>query len=384
MKLFTCSNCKQPLYFENNKCLNCGHATGFEADRMSLLTLSVGDKGILFDMNERANMYKYCENSLHGTCNWLIPSQQADPFCQACALNRTIPSLSGQENLTRWQRIEIAKHRLVYSLLRLHLPVTPKTEPEGEGIAFDFMADKSPEERVMTGHNKGTITLNIEEADEVERAKNKLDLGEKYRTLLGHFRHEIGHYYWDLLIKTDDGSQGGSRRESAGGSRSGSTGGSQNEVQRPRSGGSQGEPLIGSFRGVFGDERKDYAEALKAYYANGAPSDWAEHFISPYASSHPWEDWAETWSHYMHMMDTLETAYSFGIGIHPGNSQDLNAEIRRDPYVMKDFDLIFGMWLSLTFAVNSLNRSMGHADFYPFVISAAVREKLRFIHKTVQ
>ena len=231
----------------------------------------------------------------------------------------------------------------------------------------------------MTGHNKGVITLNIEEADEVERAKNKLDLGEKYRTLLGHFRHEIG----TLLLGSADKGAGGSRGRRAK-CRGRRRGGSQDQVQRPRSGGSQGEPLIGSFRRVFGDERKDYAEALKAYYTNGAPSDWTEYFISPYASSHPWEDWAETWSHYMHMMDTLETAWSFGIGIHPGNSQELDAEIRRDPYVMKDFDRIFGMWLSLTFAVNSLNRSMGHADFYPFVISPAVREKLRFIHSTVQ
>jgi hypothetical protein len=241
--------------------------------------------------------------------------------------------------------MEVAKHRLIYSLLRFGLPVAPKTDGN-EGIAFDFMADLSPEQRVMTGHDHGVITLNIEEADEAERVRNKLDLGEKYRTLLGHFRHEIGHYYWDLLIDKS--------------------------------------PVIRGFRLLFGDERKDYGEALKSYYQNGAPENWMDHFISPYASAHPWEDWAETWAHYMHLMDTLETAYAFGISIHPGKAQDLDADIRKDPYAIKDFHQIIGMWLPLTFAVNSLNRSMGHPDFYPFVISPVVIEKLRFIHERVK
>jgi hypothetical protein len=344
MKVYACSHCKNPLYFENDTCLACKHAVGFDAATLSMITLEDGKPGELMDIGNRKKLFRWCENAAHGACNWLVALEQPSHFCLACELNRTIPDLSNNENLSRWKRMEVAKHRLVYSLLRLRLPLLPKEGPDEPGLAFDFIADTSPEKRVMTGHDNGVITLNIEEADEAKRARNKQDLGEKYRTLLGHFRHEIGHYYWDVLIK--DG------------------------------------PLISGYRNIFGNEQKDYQEALKVYYSSGAPTDWPNHFISPYASAHPWEDWAETWSHYMHLMDTLETAYAFGVGIHPGKLDDVDADISRDPYNIKDFERIFGMWLPLTFAVNSLNRSMGHADFYPFVISPEVIKKLRFIHET--
>jgi hypothetical protein len=275
-----------------------------------------------------------------------VPLNAGSVYCQACVLNRTIPALSNPENQARWKAIEVAKHRLVYSLLRLHLPVIFKEENEEEGIAFDFMADVSPEKRVMTGHDHGVITLNIEEADEAQRVRHKLDLGERYRTLLGHFRHEVGHYYWDVLI--------------------------------------QHKPPLEKFRQLFGNDELDYAQALETYYQTPIAPNWSNHFISPYASAHPWEDWAETWAHYLHMMDTLETAFSFGIGIHPkkmDRDQEMQTNISRDPYTITDFDQIIKMWIPLTFAVNSLNRSMGHHDFYPFVISPVVIEKLKFIHE---
>jgi hypothetical protein len=340
MKLYTCTYCKNPLYFENSTCLNCNHAVGFEAGKFNLVALDSYPVGYS-PVNNKNEVYRFCTNSTHGTCNWLIPVSISSPFCIACELNRTIPELSNNKNREKWIRIEIAKHRLVYSLLRLKLPVKAKKSfDETGGIAFDFMADTSPTERVMTGHDNGVITLNIEEADEGERTRHKLDLGEKYRTLLGHFRHEIGHYYWDVLIK--DSSH------------------------------------LKKFRQLFGDEEKDYDEALVVYYKNGIQSNWNNFFISPYASSHPWEDWAESWAHYMHMMDTLETAWSFGIGIH---RQEMQTEVTNDPYTIADFDTIVNTWFPLTFAVNSLNRSMGHADFYPFIVSEPVIEKLRFIHE---
>jgi hypothetical protein len=290
--------------------------------------------------------YRYCINAAYGTCNWLIPVDALSDTCTACQLNRTIPSLTTEENLLRWKNIERAKHRLVYSLLRLHLPVNPKVGSEGQGIAFNFLADASPQTRVMTGHEDGVITLNIEEADETSRTKHKLDLGEKYRTLLGHFRHEIGHYYWDVLIRDSH--------------------------------------FLEKFRELFGDERKDYNQALEEYYAREHDADWSNEFISLYATSHPWEDWAESWSHYMHLMDTLETAYWFGIGVQ-AQPLLLQAEIRttvnEDPYTIRDFNIIIKNWLPLIFAINSMNRSMGHADFYPFIISPPVIEKLKFIHE---
>ena len=346
MKLYTCGNCHSLIYFENNVCLHCGHTLGFDSNALSLISLTAEGNNLFFSAQNNREKFRFCKNAEYGTCNWLIPADNNDIFCRACELNRLIPALTNDENLRRWKNIEIAKHRLVYSLLRLRLPVQKKIGNEETGIAFDFLADTSAKERVITGHDNGTITLNIEEADEAERVKHKLDLGERYRTLLGHFRHEIGHYYWEVLIKNSD--------------------------------------ALEKYRSLFGDEQKDYAESLKIYYKNGAPSDWSAHFISPYATSHPWEDWAETWAHYLHLMDTLETAFSFGIRIQPDMIQDtksIQASIQQDPYDIGDFSQIIKWWLPLTFAVNSLNRSMGHSDFYPFIISEPVVKKLQFIHE---
>ncbi len=339
MKIFTCNNCSELLYFENSTCLHCNHTVGFDVVQFDLLALENQNNGYS-PVDNNNTIVRFCTNAVHGTCNWLIPVDQLSPFCPACALNRTIPDLSTIDNQHKWKRIEIAKHRLVYSLMRLGLPIKAKRNVDDmEGIAFDFMGDVSINEKVMTGHDNGVITLNINEADESERTRHKLDLGEKYRTLLGHFRHEIGHYFWDVLIK--------------------------DSIHHEK------------FRQLFGDEQRDYGAALETYYKTVTPTNWNEHFISPYATSHAWEDWAESWAHYMHMMDTLETAWSFGIGIQrPG----IVTSAAVDPYSTQDFSLIVNSWFPLTFAVNSLNRSMGHADFYPFIIAPTVVEKLQFIH----
>lgn len=354
MKLYTCSQCQNLLYFENTSCLRCGHSLGFDSGTLELTTLAPGETpGIFYDTRNKDKRYRFCANQQYGACNWLVPAEEPasdkgfasekedEGLCKACVLNRTIPPLT-EENLSRWQKIEVAKHRLIYSLLRLNLPVDPKIDNTGPGLAFDFLAEISPEDKVMTGHHEGLITINISEADEAQSARNKQDLGEKYRTLLGHFRHEIGHYYWDRRIMDS--------------------------------------PDLQAFRNVFGDESQSYEEALKLYYEKGAPANWMDNYISPYASAHPWEDWAESWSHYLHMLDTLETAYYFGISVDPKKSVEIGTNIDRDPYAIKDFDTVFTMWLPITFAVNSLNRSMGHADFYPFVVPPPVIEKMKFIH----
>jgi hypothetical protein len=357
MKVYVCGNCKNPLYFENSLCLSCKHPVGFDAETLSMITLDEKKPGEFVAMKGQ-QAYRFCENASHDTCNWLISPESDSPFCRACILNDTIPSLENPDNLFKWKRIEVAKHRLIYSLLRLRLPVAPKENNEGPGIAFDFMADVSPAQRVMTGHNEGTITLNIEEADEAERVRNKLDLGERYRTLLGHFRHEIGHYYWDLLIKDQPASDG--------------------------------------FRKLFGDDRQDYAEALKTYYQNGAPTDWMDHFISPYASAHPWEDWAETWAHYLHMLDTLGTAHSFGLkpdGIalpFEAFRADVLAQIEPELIAHGQADdstrflSLLNGWLKLTSALNELSRGMGQPDFYPFVLPPPAVCKLYFVHTLIR
>jgi hypothetical protein len=292
----------------------------------------------------------YCSNWSHGACSWLVPARTGG-LCQACKLNRTIPDLSVVENLRRWQRIEIAKHRLVYSLIRLGLPIENKVEAPEQGLFFDFLAPQPEGEgqgKILTGHDNGEITLNIVEADDAVRAEARQKMHEPYRTLLGHFRHEIAHYYFQRLVL-----------------------------------GSKNYPL---FRKTFGDETQDYGEALKTYYTNGAPAGWQSQHISAYASAHPHEDWAETFAHYLHMTDTLETAYAFGLRTRPRAGQDGNlaASVSFDPYTQASFDSILEAWLPMTFAVNSINRSMGIDDLYPFVISPQAVEKLRVVHQVVR
>ena len=350
MKLFTCAHCGQVLYFENSHCEKCSYPLGFETAKQDLLPLHDLGHGrfALFGAPEAPPIYAYCRNHADAGCNWLVPAGSPTPFCVACALNRTIPDLGNPEHHQRWRRLEVAKHRLVYSLLGMGLPVVFRFADPAHGLAFDFVADRGPDgpERILTGHDKGLITINIAEADDIEREMARKAMAETYRTLLGHFRHETGHYYWDRLIANS--------------------------------------PHLREYRRLFGDERQNYGGALRQHYAHGPRPGWPEHYISAYASSHPWEDWAETWAHYLHVLDTLQTAYSFGLAVNPRgfeNAPSLRAIITEDPFDMPDFHRIIALWLSLTFAMNSLNRSMGQPDSYPFIIRPGVVEKLAFIHE---
>lgn len=296
--------------------------------------------------NER---HRFCANAGYSACNWLISSQSPETYCTACRHNRTIPDLTLNENLIRWRRFEFAKHRLFYSLIRLNLPLANRTDDPAAGLAFDFLADVSGAGAapVLTGHDNGVITLNLKEADDVEREQLRTAMQERYRTLLGHFRHEIGHYFWDKLVR-DEGNQD-------------------------------------AFRGIFGDERSDYNNALTTHYASGAPADWQQHYISAYASAHPWEDFAETWAHYLHIVDTIEMAYAFGMRVQPqlGFSANHSAVFDFDPYEPGDMDRLIKVWLPLAFSVNSIDRCMGEPDLYPFVLSPPVIAKVGFIHRLI-
>jgi hypothetical protein len=350
MKLFECQNCGQLVYFENTQCERCGLPLGFLPNVAMLIALKANGSGGYAPLSDPARSVAYCTNFGHSACNWLVDAGSG-PLCPACTLNRTIPDLSQAENLRRWQRIEVAKHRLVYSLLRLGLPVASKIEQPDTGIAFDFLAPLPGEDgqgKILTGHDNGEITLNVAEADDAVRAEIRQKMHEPYRTLLGHFRHEIAHYYFERLVKD--------------------------------------KPAYGLFRKTFGEETQDYNQALQAHYANGAPAEWQLYHISAYASSHPHEDWAETFAHYLHMVDALETAYAFGLRIRPRAGQDdnLKASITFDPYKQADFATIIEAWIPMTFAVNSINRSMGIDDLYPFVISPEVTEKLKVVHDIVK
>ncbi len=348
MKLFKCTNCGQLLYFENNRCEQCGSKIGFNTENLKLETLIEQGGGDFTISGQHNNIYRYCANHEENHCNWIVPKNNETSYCKACDLNYMIPDIGRAEYKERWRKIENAKRRLVYTLLKLGLPLINKIKDPLNGLAFDFLSDKDnfPREKIRTGHNDGLITLNIAEADDIEREMERKAMDEHYRTLLGHFRHEIGHYYWNILINHSD--------------------------------------RLEEFRKLFGNENNDYDEALSTYYQNGTPQGLNSHFISIYASSHPWEDWAETWAHYLHIMDTLETAYAYGVSVHPGiatQANMANADITSDPFELESFKTIVDLWLPLTFIMNSLNRSMGLPDPYPFIINPEVIKKLEFIHE---
>ncbi len=344
MKIFQCGNCHFPVFFENTYCGQCGSSLGFLDEHFQLYALNPNHP----DWQIKNRSYQYCKNQAHQACNWLVPLDDLSGFCTSCTLNRTIPDLTYSENFEKWITLEEAKRKLVYSLLKLSLPVKSKlTEPES-GLCFDFLSDKvldASGQKIMTGHDDGVITIVLSEADSVNREQIRKSLNEPYRTLIGHFRHEVGHYYWKLLIH-------------------------------------QNHSLLAKFREVFGDERQNYGEALQTHYREGAPSDWRNRFISEYASSHPWEDWAETWAHYLHIMDTMETAYYFGLSGDPKLSKGQHMQIQSvDPYSNISFSSILDNTTPLFYAVNSINRSMGIPDVYPFVISEPVKKKMEFIHE---
>jgi hypothetical protein len=347
MKLFECQNCGQPLYFENTSCESCGLRLGYLPEQQIVTALQEAN-GFWRPLAAPDTLYRFCANARYDVCNWLIDCDRGEAFCAACRHNRTIPDLTEPENLTHWRRIESAKHRLFYTLLKLLLPLTTRAEDDN-GLAFDFLsppADQSGEP-IVTGHAGGLITLNVAEADDLERERQRKSLAEPYRTLLGHFRHEIAHYYWDHLVASTP-------------------------------------EALDEFRRLFGDEREEYQSALQRHYAMGPASDWSEHFVTAYASAHPWEDFAETWAHYFHMVDTLETAGAFGVRLRPqvAKGAGLDAVVDFDPHTA-GMDRIIDTWLPLTFAVNSINRSMGQPDLYPFVLPPPVIWKLAFVHERI-
>jgi hypothetical protein len=350
MKLFKCQACAQLLYFENRRCERCARRLGYLPDKFTLSALEPQGEDWLA-LASRDEVFRFCANAEHDACNWLVPTSSEEQYCIACRHNRTIPPIDEGQNLLAWRKLELAKHRLFYALQRLNLPLTTRKQDPDGGLAFDFLAS-APDNaaaKVVTGHHNGLITIAAEETDDAARELLRQQMGETYRTTLGHLRHEIGHYYWSRLVQED-------------------------------------KATLERFRTCFGDERADYAQALQAYYANGPAADWQDRFVSAYASAHPWEDFAETWAHYLHIVDTLETASAFGLHIAPSidAATPLEARLDFDPYRAADIGRLIDAWLPLTFAVNSLNRSMGQSDLYPFVLSQPAIEKLGFVHALVR
>jgi hypothetical protein len=336
MRDFVCPNCGQHLSFENSVCLSCGSKVGFSVEEMALLVIAAaGDEDHAGTVD--ASEYQLCANLHLAECNWLVKVAPVRRRCTSCALTRTRPNDADVAALGAFAEAEKAKRRLIVELRELQLPMTGRDEDPQYGLAFDLLS--SEHEKVFTGHHNGVITLDLAEGDDVHRAQLRKAMAEPYRTLLGHFRHEIGHYYYYRLV---DSSQ----------------------KYRPR------------FVELFGDPDADYQEALDRHYREGAPSGWDESYVSSYATMHPAEDWAETFAHYLHIRDTLDTSAAFGLA-------PSGATFERRSLGPSGFDNMIEMWLPLAWALNMVNRSMGRHDLYPFVLPARVLEKMRFIHTII-
>lgn len=337
MKNFNCA-CGQTVFFENTHCNQCSYPLGFDPYTLELYRLESAENELMVSTADPEKKFRFCRNRVDfNNCNWLISADDDSEFCVACQLNEIIPNLKKPENLILWSMLESAKRYLLYSLVSLKLPIESRdTNPE-HGLAFSFMEDKRSnplvcEEHVNTGHLNGLITINVAEADHVSREIRRKEMNEPYRTLLGHFRHESGHYYWERIIKNTE--------------------------------------YHTEFSSLFGDETIDYAESLNAYYMREDKSGWEDQYISAYCQAHPLEDWAECWAHYLHMHDGLETAANVGMSV-PENLQQMSFSER------------LTYWYELTTKVNAVNRSLGMIDPYPFVLSKPVSEKLAFIDKVI-
>jgi hypothetical protein len=350
MRLFQCDVSGLPLYFEDHFSVGANNApVGFVADSLTLHTLRDAGGG-LYSIASRPNeLFRFCANAPKDGSNWLISADDPNPLALPARYNRAIPKTDSSEGLERFRKIGAAQRHLFYSILRFGLPCPSRAEDPEHGLLFDFLEDTKGEDGqpvpALTGHEDGLISLRAAEADDVVRESVRVSMGEPYRSLLGHFRHEIGHFFFQQLV--------------------------------------DGSSMIDEARQLFGDERADYKTALEKNYRDGPPSDWQMHFISTYASCHPSEDFAECWAHFFHVVDTLETARAFRLSVTPPHHDDLDADVDFDPYRAESAHQLVNAWVPISLALNTLQRSMGSRDIYPFVLPWPVVEKLDFINRLI-
>jgi hypothetical protein len=266
-----------------------------------------------------------CANLNRCGCNWIA---EAPGFCFSCSLTRTRPADGDMVGLRQYWIAEAAKRRLIFGLDEVRLPI--KISDGSSGLAFDLLS--SSQGKIITGHQNGIITLDLAESNDAHREALRESMDEPYRTVLGHLRHEVGHYYCGQLALAGD------RRE--------------------------------EFRALFGDESTSYDEALQRHYSTGARQGWQSNFISAYATMHPLEDFAEVFGHFLHIADTLQTAEEFGLISEVPVVRPLDTPMA---------EVIGRTWLPLTKGLNQINRSMGRSDLYPFVLATPVITNLAFV-----
>ena len=347
MTPFSCGQCGQTVYFENTACGACGATLGFLPADLRLVafaSLPPGPGPWLACGSHDGLWLQPCGNRLaHGVCNWLLDVGDTLALCRSCRLTQLLPSLAEPGNLGRWRVFEQAKRRLVYTLLALGLPLQPRADGSA-GLAFRLLAPLPGDGPVLTGHDDGVITVNIDECDDVHRETTRVAMGEPVRTLLGHLRHETAHY---LQYRCIDGT-----------------------------------PAQARWREVFGDESADYAAALQRHYQNGPPADWQAYHVSPYASAHPWEDWAETCAHYLLVVDAVQVAAAWGLTLSgPAAAVPMAPDqVNQVPIG----DLVLQQWLPVARFLNAMNRSLGLRDSYPFQLSNAVLVKMAAVQALLQ
>lgn len=322
MKSFRCRVCGNDLYFENSVCLSCGTGLGFSREEADIVPVD----GFGRYVDAAGLIWHVCRNLNLSGCTWL--SRFEGGQCSACDLTRIRPNDADAKGLSQYPVAERAKRWMLMDLDRLGFPVIGKAEDPERGLCFDLLS--SVAQNVTIGHDDGVITIDLAESDDAYRVRVQEQLGEPYRTMLGHFRHEVGHYMeWRLVEGTD---------------------------------------RLSEARRLFGDERADYQAEIDRHYSQGPPDNWWERYISTYATMHPYEDFAETWAHFLHMTDTVETAHIYGLARTSGI---------QDSSSFRAF--VTDTWMPLSTALNMVNRSMGKADLYPFVIPDPVLDKLDFI-----
>lgn len=350
MRLFACDHCGQVLHFDNRQCVRCGHRLGFVTEQLAMHAVEIDSDNQWRIVGAPQSTVRFCANAALDICNWLVATDDPHEFCVACRHNRLVPNTGTDEGLSRWRRIGQAQRHLFYSLLRLRIPIPNREQDPQGGLVFDFLEDEIGSDGsimpAMTGHEEGLIAIRAAEADDLTREQARTSMNEPYRTLLGHFRHETGHFVWNKLVRDRN--------------------------------------AFDAFRAVFGDEQLDYGSALQFYYDNGPAQGWQLNFISAYASAHPWEDFAECFAHYLHIVDTLEMARAFGIAIDVRGHEGMVAEVDFDPYRATNAAQLVEAWIPLSVAINSIQHSMGQPDSYPFVLSPAVVTKLEYMHGLVQ
>ena len=316
MHIFSCPACAAHVYFDNLTC-RCGQKVTFDPDRNAMRT----DAAV-------------CANRGDIACNWLA---EDGGLCRSCAMTGTVPDMVGEENRELWARTELAKRWMLANLIRWgwFTPADTGARPRFK-LLSEVTADGETD--VVMGHADGVITINVTEASEPTRMHRQEELGELYRTMLGHMRHEMAHFLHLRLMALP------------------------------------GFP--DRFRALFGDERDDYGEALQRHYADPKPA--GECHITGYATAHPHEDWAETTAHLLHLTDLLDSAAAAHV-LPPGGPAT-----GYDAYLETDTERLVTHAVDTALAVNHVNRALDLPDLYPFVLTDPVRMKLAFVHQELR